>query len=589
MAKLALLKKFNKVKKNPDEKSPKLPTTEKQQNGFSRPRLPKQILVLENSVSGLSGALIGCSFPSRMTIRASALSTAPEPKDAIAEILSSIKDQGVKRLPKKAVLITTSAAGNLLYLPVDPKKKMIKAQMSEMVRWELEELFVEQNDIWSIGALLQGRNYLSQEQRQECEERVEAGGHRIGSNIYNDYITSEQLGDCLSIQEQFLSQDEELAPGWSCQADSDEMESFTWLGMAIGDGIRSLWVEGCKKNDLSLNWIYPRLGCGAALIRDSDNWVLVDVTQEQYCFFIGSDNKLKSLSRKACIHGFFDAADITSSLRSTLHSDIRTIYLSCSSDQGVLLQQELGKCCNQKIILLGKDDLAGTLNLPHPPSVSTLGAATHSLGFVQQYLLAKVEATPPGPPLWKDKQLYPWAALVVLLITISVIETYLNKQAVANEWALELAEIDYQKKLKIKAQAQATITEVKNLEENLEEKKEELKEQQRLAVVLDTIIRKRQDLVPGIIEALGKSVNNLVVLKMLEENEDRSGFHLEGWALKDTEGQIFTQTLNQELKKWNYKLSNISLNRGKNKQDLDGFVLKLDMVKIPSQKGHPNA
>jgi translation initiation factor 2B subunit (eIF-2B alpha/beta/delta family) len=588
MVKLNLLKKLKKSSAGIKPSQPP-PINKKQRKGFTKPSIPQQILVLESSVSGLSGALIGCSLSSKMTIRASAHSQAIEPKDAVAEIVNSIKEQGIKKLPKKAILITPSAAGNLLYLPVDPKKKMAKGQMSEMVRWELEELFVEQNDIWSIGALLQGWGYLNQQQRQECEENEEAAGGRIGSNSYNEYIESEQLGDCLNLQEQFLSQDEELAPGWSCHADPEEMDSFTWFGMAIGDGIRSRWVEACKKNGLTLSWIYPRLGCGTALIDDTNEWVMLDISQEQYAFFSGNGNRLKSLTRKASSHGLAEDETLVDSLRSILHSDIKTIYLSCDSDRGAVLQETLRQSFNQKVVLLGADESGEAIDRPHSPSVSMLGAAHHSLGFVKLHLLAKVEASPPGPPIYKNKQLYPWAALVVLLIAIGSVETYLNKEADANEWALELAEIDYQKRLSIKKQAQATIAEVRALEETLDAKTIELKEQQRLAVVLDTIIRKRQDLVPGIIEALGKSVNNLVVLKTLEENEDRSGFSLEGWALKDTEGQIFTQTLSQELKRWNYKLSNISLNRGRNKQGLHGFILRLNMVKTPSAKGHPNA
>ncbi|PHR27257.1 MAG: hypothetical protein COA36_09730 [Desulfotalea sp.] len=590
MAKLNILQKIKSIKKTTPAKTDNCACIDVEQKGFSRPRSPKQIIVFESSGAGLSGALIGCSiFPSRMTIRASALSTAIEPKDAIAEIVTELKKQTGKTLPKTAILVTSSAAGDLLYLPVDPKKKMAKAQMSEMVRWELEELFVEQNDIWSIGALVQSRGYLSQGDRQACEELVEAEGGRINSNIYNEYISKEQLSECLNLQEQFLAQDEELAPGWSCHADAEEMDSYTWYGMAIGDGIRRRWVAACAKGGLSLRWVYPRLGCGTALIRDDSSWVLVDITQEQLAFFSGTGDRLQSFSRKSCRYGLSEVEPITDSLRAILHPDIKTIYLSCPPEQSHTLHDSISTVFGQRVVLLEGTDMSFDQDKGVASSLSMNAAAAHMLGLVKSHLLTRVEAAPPGPPIWKDKQLYPWAAMVILLIAIGSLHTFLNEQAAANEWALEKAEIKFDKKKKIKQQAMATLSEVRQLEKQLHAKEEILKEQQRQSIVLNTIIRKRQDLVPGIIEALGESVNNLVVLKMLEEAEDRSGFYLEGWALKDTEGQLFTKALSENLKKWNYKLSNISLSRGKSKQGLDGFVLKLNMVTTLPLKGDGDA
>lgn len=576
-----------KIRKKPpktDSATQQTPTKQKVRKKFSKPHLPGRILVFENSAAGLKGAFVSCGVTSDVTIKATGFSPAIEPADAIEEILEQLKEQVKFKLPRKTVLITPSAAGELLYLPVDPKKKMLRAQMAEMVRWELEELFVEQNDIWNLGGLLTARGYLNSEQQKEIEERAAAEGVRISSNLYAEFVTDNELQECLAVQEQLQNLDEELVTGWSSHAGPDEMESFGWFGAGVGEAIRSRWVEACRKNSLSAAWIYPRLGCPAALIDEKDGWLLVDITQSQIATITGKGNRLSSFSRRLNLHGAVDQPAIISSIKDAAHGEIKTVYICAETAIGGELVVQLSQALNQRIQLL-----CNTVSGPesskekYPVEVFT-AIARHCLGFVKPHVLPRIQAVPPGPPAWKNKELYPWVALAMMLLAIGGTETYMTDQTGKMDWELTLLQIEDKKRRELEKLAQQNATEMQKWQKKLTAKEKELKRQKKLRYVLDNIILKRQELVPGIVKTLGDSVNNMVILKKIQENRDRNGFTIDGWALKDTEGQLFINKLNDGLEKWDYKVADVQLNRQQNQQGMDGVALKIRLIKGKRKK-----
>ncbi len=96
--------------------------------------------------------------------------------------------------------------------------------------------------------------------------------------------------------------------------------------------------------------------------------------------------------------------------------------------------------------------------------------------------------------------------------------------------------------------------------------------------ILNNVVIYRQKLIPGLLEAIGDAGTQGVVLDMLEENKDRSGFYLEGWAMKDTLAQQFAKRLNQNLVPWKYAVGGFELSRGKGRYGIDGFNLKVRLT-----------
>jgi hypothetical protein len=546
---------------------------------------PGRLLVFESTGFALYGALAGCGISSSFTISKPAISTAVDFAAAVGEVLEQLRRQtNKKRLPKTTVLVTSSAAGELLSLPVNPKKPRPKAQMSEMVRWELEEMFALQGDIWSLGALLMGKGYIDGDRRRAVETAETAGkGPRIGGGVYAEMVTREQFDECLTLQEQLTGSDDELITGWSCQGGGEEEGSYTWYCAGIGDGIRSQWARAFKKHGLFLAWIYPQLGAALPLIAPEreGGWLLVDIRQEQFGLFQGNKGRLNLLSIKPCRFGTVEPKLVAETVQELLHPDSRTVYLSAPADLGAEifaeLEQELGER-GVEVSVIGE---AGAGDICPPPVLASLrGAALHALQLSKPGVLVRIEAQEPKTPGWKRREPWPWVAIALLAASLGGFETYMRVQTSKNKWQLELLDIEYDRKMKIKTEAQATANEVKRLEKELADKEHKLKELERQRDILNNVVRYRQELVPGILMAIGGAVNDEVVVDMIEERANRSGFTLEGWALRDTEGQLFVSRLNEALAPWKYKVEDLKLTRGKGRLDIDGFLLKVALRKV---------
>ena len=135
---------------------------------------PGRVLVFETTGFELYGRIATAGLTPKYKLGDPVVSRAADFSKAVKEVKDQLKTQ-TRILPKTAVLTTPCASGDLLSLPVDPKKPRPRLQMAEMVRWELEELFVKLGDIWSLGAMLQGRGYITRDQRLEVKAARSGG------------------------------------------------------------------------------------------------------------------------------------------------------------------------------------------------------------------------------------------------------------------------------------------------------------------------------------------------------------------------------------------------------------------------------
>lgn len=546
---------------------------------------PARVLVFESTGFSLYGVVAGRGLSSSFEASPPAMSMAPEPEEAIGEVLQQLRARTKKRLPKTAVLVTPSAAGNLLSLPVDPQSPRPKVQMKEMVRWEIEELFVRHSDLWSLGALLVGRGYLSPERRMELESA--AGVFRPGADLYGGEAGKQQIDECLSIQERLLYTDDDLVAGWAPQVQKDESGPFTWYGAGIGAGIRDLWVRAFKKHRLFCSFIYPQIGAALPLIDTAreDGWLFIDVRQEQFGLFQGGGGRIESISVQPCLFGVLEPDVAVEAVKRRMHPGIRDVYYSAPPALAASLSASLGPVCAEMGIRLSpvvqEDDADGTC--PLPVLASLRGAARHALN-PKASEIPRIEARDPKPPVWKNRELWPWAALLLLVFGLAGYDTYMRVRTGENEWQLDRLDIEYGRKLKIINEARSVNIEAARLAAELAAKEKELKEAERLRDLLNDVIRYRQKLVPGILEAISRAATDEVVLDMIEEKSDRSGFYLEGWALRDTEGQRFGKRLNETLARWHYKMEDLQLERGAGRVGLNGFTFKARLVKTEPEK-----
>ena len=178
------------------------------------PGRASSILVCETDGFHLHGAVIRRDGK-QLKVEATARSEALEYREAVTEMLASLRSQGWRG--RHAILLTPAVYSTLLELPVSPKQKRPALQMQELIRWELEPLLVQHNMRWSTGQILLAMGYLDEAQVTEVLDRQQ-GKHKSGGhgNIYTykrygelamemGYVTQAQVDEGLAILSQALS------------------------------------------------------------------------------------------------------------------------------------------------------------------------------------------------------------------------------------------------------------------------------------------------------------------------------------------------------------------------------------------------
>jgi hypothetical protein len=550
-------------------------------------RVPRSLLVFETTGFCLYGTVAKCGMGGSLDCGEPVMSDAPDFATAIGEVLEQLREHH-QRLPKSAVLVTPSAMSELLQLPVDPKKARPRAQMKELVRWEFEEIFVQQNDIWSLGALLQGRGYVTPEQRRELESAATSSrDHGSLVNAYRDLVSREQLEECLTMQEPLMAMDDELMIGWSPLSGESEEGRFAWYCAGTSDGLCAQWVQAFKKHNVFCSGIYPQLGAAFPLVNTGEGGgLLIDVRQEQFGLFQGTAGPLETLLVQACPRGTVAPELVAAAAARMINAETRVVSVSAAEEclDPILsaLKQALGEVEVRSITAntgasegLGQSTIAASLE----------GVARHALRLCAPGSLVQIEAQAAAPPIWKTRAFWPWAIIVLLCITFVSIEISMHVQADRNEWKLEELDVEYDRRLAIKSEAAHTQGEIKRLEEVLSTMEAEIQQKQKRMELLGDVILYRQKLVPGVLQAIGEAIPNDVVVDLLEENADRTGFSLEGWSLRETEGQLFGNLLNEKLAPWNYKVGDIRLTRARGRLGVDGFLLKIRLIQTEKTEG----
>ncbi len=571
------------------KKQPPQHQTEKKSKATRlKPGLPRRVLVFETTGFGLYGKVAASHVDGTVQGSEPAYSNASEFAVAVGEVLEQLAEQTKKRLPKTAVLISPSAASELVPLPVDPRKPRPRLQMNELVRWELEEVSVRQNDIWSLGALLQGRGYVTAEQRRELEVHAESeGGHVSAVNTYRNAVSQDQFDECLGLQEILMSMDDELALGWSPQQGAPEEGQFAWYCAGAAEGVCAEWVKAFKTHEIFCSLIYPQLGAAFPLVEfgpDQTMRLLVDIRQEQFGLFQGVDGRLDALSIHSCVKGAVDPQQIASAVQRFMPEETTGIYLSAPEADHATVAAALEHQLDG-VEILSVPGLEPTEKKIPPAILASLeGVARHALKKSRLGGLVGVLVQPPRPPIWKSKTFWPWAVIVGLLVALISTEISVRLRTLQRNAELVDLEIEYELRMQIKSEASATRGDVRALDKELTEKEQEHTELMRRMEVLEDVIRYRQHLVPGVLQAIGVAIPPEVQLDSIQENEDRNGFYLEGWALRDTEAQRFGNLLNEKLAPWNYSLADLRLARGKGRLGLEGFVVKIRLVKTELQQ-----
>ncbi|MGE9292173.1 MAG: hypothetical protein ACQKBW_01050 [Puniceicoccales bacterium] len=551
--------------------------------GF-KPSVPGRLLVFEATGFALYGVVAQRSIGGEVTFGVPVVSAAAEVDAAIEEVLEKLREQaGKKRLPRNAVLVTASAASEILHLPVDPKSPRPRAQMAELIRWEFEEIYVRQNDIWSLGAMLQGRGYVSAEERHEVEACAVAGRERSSLvNTYRDMVSRECLDECLSLQEPLLAMDDDLVIGWSPLPANGEPGRYAWYCAGVGEGLRAQWVRAFRQHGVFCSWVYPQMGASFPLVAaQTESALLVDIRQEQFGLFRCVDGGLEALTIQPCSYGMVSPDAVAAATARFASADTSAVFISSPAESVEAVSDAIKEKLPQSdLIALGVGS-----DCPAPVWASLQGAALHALKQCSPLTLPRIQAQPPKPPIWKSKEFWPWAIIALLAVGIIATEVSNRVRTEDKEWELELLNIEYDRQMQIKSEASKAQSEINELMETLAEKEKELVRKQRQIEAIQSGILYRQRLVPGLMEAISQSIPANVMVDLLKEDDGRTGFYMEGWALEDTAAQLFGSHLSENLAQWHYKVGDIRITRGKGRLGDEGYTFKIQLTRTTGKKG----
>ena len=504
--------------------------------------------------------------------------------EAVGQVLSQIRSRGYSP-PSRAAVVTANAVSALLDLPVSPDKPRPRAQMQELVRWELEPLLVQQNDSWSVGALLEGRGFLTPEQRREVAVEAELaaaeGGRRRIARfgelaVEKGFVTSAQVEECLRMRDTLVVEDDELRSGWQAQAPEGSAgeQQVPWLACGIGSEIRRRLQTALRENRITLDWIYPELGTSFPLLPNNQvrvsSQLLIECHREQICCVSGAGGLISTLRYAPLREREITAETLAEVAREEITRSPDQIWLMCEGPGARALAAELANLTGRPVQEIA--DAEGGL----------AGAASHLMGLAPTSSAVRLDGKDPAPPIWRNADLVRIAAAVAAVAAVGTTDVLMTSQLESKQNRLVELETAYSEQLELNKKLRIVANEAGRLAAHRDKRKLQVEAaREELALIEDVLIRRRKD-VPRLLEAVVNSINDEVVIDSINESADAVGnFTIAGWALTDTSAQLFTNRLDRTLESLELTVTDQRLRRAVGRFGLDGYSIDLRLISKP--------
>ncbi len=520
---------------------------------------PSSLLVCETDGFSLRGAVLVRSG-NEVTVVHSAQSRAPGMDEAVAELVGKLKSAGWRG--GKAVLLTPGVVPALLELPVDPKKPRPPEQMEDLVRWEMEPMLMQHTTLWSVGRILVGLGYLTEEQARAVidmqQGRGRPGAAETDFEVYSfkrfgdlaielGYIDHRQLDECLVRQEWLKTEGEEVACGWTAQeaAAHAELGSHRWLACAVSRTLLQRWVSVFSRHGVKLRSLYPLAGCAAAVLGGEDAQRLLleshggvaTATSVQNGAVTGFHMQPEALWMLLESHaGLVTATNLhggeisgfhmhQSALTGPLEACLEAYHALTPPEPDILwlatvheesgdLPMQLQQALGCKIRVLPEVAAAEDGSRATP---GMLGAARHGLGLAGGGLCCDVPVDGPRKPAWQRLEVRAIAAALLLAVCLG-----------ASEIALQVRmELAAEKKARVDKEAatlDASVARIKGEIDGINKQREALKAKRDEAVRVESrarffgeVLPERAAFVQSLLSALEQSVTDEVVIDRIEE------------------------------------------------------------------------
>jgi hypothetical protein len=567
---------------------------------------PSQLLVVESDGFVLRGGVVNIRRSTATLVRAVETRTA-DPSIALDEVCDRLKADG-KNLPKRAIMMAPGVVSALLDLPVGPGKPRPAHQMQELIRWELDPYFSEYNDLWTIGAILQSRGYLTADKRHELAVELElrhTGGNggldltRFGELAMEFAgVTREQLDECLEIQERMVSQDVTLACGWAMQqwGGEDGEAQSAWQVCGTASFRRKQWVNLFAQNGVKLEWFFPRIGGVLPLLCGTDSsgseQVLLEIHQEQLACFRVLGRQLVSMH---VIPRPSDQAQLSNACidlcSEHMRPDVHQIVLHECLTGGESLHEDIAVALGRDVVPIQALDLPkANLDLPLERSLHLISLAEQAIISQEKRDWVALEAVDPPPPLWKDINFWRYALPGLLAVSMVVHGVWSYSQLYNAKLAHTKIEGERKQRSKLASSANQLVGEAKQLGEKIKVRQAELELSIKELDLLENVLIQRKRQVPQFLRGLARSVNSYVVVDEIRESINPPGFLVEGWAARDTSGHQFAKQLEGVMMSLGYMVAQTEVRAAQGRTGVKGYGVSIWMIPIPPEEleGHSN-
>jgi hypothetical protein len=570
---------------------------------------PSRLLVCETDGFSLRGAVLARSG-SRIVLLHQAKTGQVDMAEAVADVVSALKADGWKG-GGSAVLLTPAVLSALAELPVNPKKLRPVAQMMELVRWEAEPLLMQHMTRWSVGQLLAGRGYMTEEQIQAVLDLQRGKPNKAGGLALSDKFSSRRFGDlaeelgyikrsqlnaCLAAQAWLKADDELIECNWMPQGAVEDIPgTFHWLVSCVGKSLLQRWKDVFDRQGVKLKSMYPSAGCGINLLpKNQTSGLILEPHRRQALAMrlqagkIAAHHQHLSLTQsplEICLETY----------HAMQAAPNEPLWLAGGHDEAPLLAADL------------RQMLAVEVNEPDDPAIGEVatpgmvGAARHALGVSGEGRCVGVREGGPLPPLPQRLEVRAAALAALLLVSVaaaeislmvrkSAVEAY--KQEVDARWK----SIDEATK-RIKAQT-----------EQIEQRKKALAQQKadqaRLEAMLDFYthaVPERVALVQGVLGVLQETVTDEVIIVSIDETAknakampvasampaaakdkrvEAESFNIEAWAVSEAAAQAFIQKMKEKVAPWRLEVRDAQVSSRKGPLNLDGFAVLMRLVRL---------
>ena len=586
-------------------------------NKFLRFGNPSQLLVCETDGFSLRAAVLR-RVDDDIELLCQARTEQVDMAEGLADVITSLKAEGWQG-GGMAILLSPAVFSTLVELPVNPKKPRPLPQMLELVRWEAEPLLLQHITRWSVGHLLVGQGYMTEEQAQAVMD-MQQGKSNARSTLaiaeqfslrrFGDlavelgYIKRSQLNACLTGQEWLKADDEQIECGWAAQGPVEDIPgTFNWLISCVHQSLLQRWAAAFARHGLKLQAIYPLTGCAPALLPASEKNAVILETHPGLGFSSRLVAGHSSLLRHY-LNLHKSPLDICLESYHALHAPPRDpVWLACWPPAADL-SAELGQMLELEVHRLNHP-LIGEIISP-----GMAGAASQALGLSDDNGCAGVRVGGPLPPVRDRLEVRATALLLLLLALTGLSELTL--------WWRQSQVESF--KAQVDASWQSIDVAVKRINAEIaaiEERKQKIKslraEQQRIEALTrfyDEEIPERMGLVKGVLGMLQTLVDDEVVIERLDEPgkhvpktppgagssptlppkpDDKSveveNIVLEAWALSETAAQVFIKRVTDTVIIWDLQVRDPKVTFNKGPMNGNGFSISMRLVKLAGPEG----